>query len=170
MFAYTLPQENVGVVEILEEASEERIAVGGDRFLDPRKDTAIHALRVVGGLEQVRGHTGDNHGFACILGTIFSKVASHLTSSHRETDQAKITQLEVVDQPMKIPCECVVIVACAWLAGLAETSAVVGNDPITGFQENGYLLLPGSTAQWVSVDQHNRLARPMVFVVKLDVA
>jgi hypothetical protein len=32
------------------------------------------------------------------------------------------------------------------------------------------LLLPRSTAQWVSVDQNNRLARPMVFVLKLYIA
>ena len=74
------------------------------------------------------------------------------------------------DQLVKVLCERVVIVACGRLAGLAEASAVVGNDPVTRIQEDGNLLLPGSTAQGVSVDQNNRLARAMVFVIELDVA
>ena len=79
-------------------------------------------------------------------------------------------QLELGDQLVKVLWERVVVVARGRLAGLAEASAVVGNDPVTRFQENGYLPLPGSNAQWVSVDQNNRLARAMVFVVKLYVA
>jgi hypothetical protein len=37
LFADTLTQQQVGVVEILEEASEERVAVGGNGFLDAGK-------------------------------------------------------------------------------------------------------------------------------------
>src|SRR6266404_6633499 len=55
LFAHTLPQEDVSIVEILEELGEERITVSGHRFLDPSKDAAIHTLRVVARLEQERG-------------------------------------------------------------------------------------------------------------------
>lgn len=55
------------------------------------------------------------------------------------------------------------------MAGFAEPSAVVGDDPITGLQQGGKLFLPRSTAQWVSVDQDNALPRAVIFVVKLDV-
>jgi hypothetical protein len=79
-------------------------------------------------------------------------------------------RLELGNQLVKVLCKRVVVVAFGRLAGLAEASAVVGNDPVTCFQENGDLLLPRSTAQWVSVDQNNRLARAMVFIVKLNVA
>ncbi len=71
---------------------------------------------------------------------------------------------------MEVLCERVVVVACGWLAGFAEASAVIGDDSVTSIQEDGDLLLPRSTVQWVSVDENDRLARAMVFVVKVDVA
>ena len=40
LFARTLPREDVGVVEILEELGEERVTVIGHGFLDPRKTLA----------------------------------------------------------------------------------------------------------------------------------
>jgi hypothetical protein len=79
-------------------------------------------------------------------------------------------QLELGEQLVKVFCERVVVVACGRLAGLAEASAVVGNDSVTSIQENGDLLPPRSTAQRVSVDENNRLAQAVVFVVKVDVA
>ena len=79
-------------------------------------------------------------------------------------------QLELGDQLVKVLCERVVAVACGRLAGLAEASAVVSDDPVTRIEESGYLLLPRRTTQWVSVNEDNRLARAMVFVVKLDVS
>ena len=82
----------------------------------------------------------------------------------------KSCRLKLRDQLVQILGERVVVVAGGRLAGLAEASAVVGDDPVTRIQEDGYLLLPRSTAQRVSVDQNNRFARAMVFVVKLDVA
>jgi len=143
---------NVGVVEILEELGEERIAVGGHRFLDPRKDTAIHALRVVGRLEQVRGTPEMITALLTPLEPYF-QVACHLASSHGETDQAEIMQLEVGDQLVKILCKRVVVVACAGLAGLSEASAVVSDDPVTLIQEDRYLLLqeePLNGYPWIS--------------------
>src|SRR6202035_2944308 len=124
----------------------------------------------VGRLEQVRWHAGDNRGFARIPGTVFSQVASHLGSSHREADQAEITQLEVGNQLVKILCECVVVVADGRLAGLPEASTVISDDPVTCSEKYGRLPLPRRAAQWVSVNQNDRLSRAVVFVVKLDAA
>src|SRR3954451_15073453 len=64
LFAYTLFQQCVGVVEVLKETSEEGIPVGSDRLLNPREHAAIHPLGVVRGLQQVRGDAGNNYGFA----------------------------------------------------------------------------------------------------------
>jgi len=79
-------------------------------------------------------------------------------------------QLQLGDQFVKVLREGVVVVARGRLAGFAEASTVVGDDPVAGLQQDGKLFLPRSTAQWVSVDQDNGLPRAVVFVVKLDVA
>src|ERR1700679_4281656 len=68
----------------------------------------------------------------------------------------------------------VIVVTDCWLAGLAETSAIIGNDAVTRSQKHRGLLLPGSAAQRISVDQDNRLTRAVVLavvlIVKIDVA
>jgi hypothetical protein len=79
-------------------------------------------------------------------------------------------QLQLGDQFVKVLREGVVVVARGRLAGFAEASTVVGDDPLTRIQEDRHLLFPRSTTQWVSVDQDNGLPRAVVFVVKLDVA
>ena len=71
---------------------------------------------------------------------------------------------------MQVFSEGVVIVAGRWLAGLAETSAVVGDDTVTCSQESWHLLFPRSTAQWISMDKDNGLTRTVVLVVEIDVA
>jgi len=47
LFAHTLPQQEIRVVEILEKLAEERVAICGDGLLYPREDAAVHTLRVV---------------------------------------------------------------------------------------------------------------------------
>ena len=41
---------------------------------------------------------------------------------------------------------------------------------MTRGQKYRNLLLPGSTAQWISVDKHNGLTRAMIFIIEIDVA
>src|SRR5260370_37373790 len=60
LFADTLSQECVGVVEILKETGEEGTPVSSYRLLYPSEHAAIHALGVVRRLQQVRWHTGNN--------------------------------------------------------------------------------------------------------------
>src|SRR5579859_4107379 len=82
LFADTLTQQQVGVVEVLEEAGEERITVGGHSVLDAGKYTRIQTFRIVAALEQVRYYAGDNHRFAHALGAVFSDVACYFASAH----------------------------------------------------------------------------------------
>src|SRR6266852_5697911 len=86
LFADTLTQQQVGVVEILEEAGEERVTVGGHSVLDAGKYTGIQTFRIISAFEQVRYHAGDNHRFAHALGAVFSDVACYFASAHRKTD------------------------------------------------------------------------------------
>src|SRR5579872_6079117 len=62
LFADALTQELIGVVEVLEELGEEGEAVGGDGLLDAFEDGVVHALRVVGGFQQVRRNSGNDYG------------------------------------------------------------------------------------------------------------
>src|SRR5580704_15476550 len=170
LFADTLSEKYVGVVEILKEPGQESIPVSCYCLLYPGKYAPIHALGVVGRFEQVRRHSGDDHGFAHTTGTVFPQVSRHFASSHGEADQGEIAQLQLGDQFAKVLGEGVVVVPRGWLAGLAEASPVIGDDPVPSLQQDGKLFLPRSTAQWVPVDQDNGLPRAVVFVVKLDVA
>src|ERR1700716_1634494 len=46
-FTDALTQQKIGVVEILEKLSEERITVRGNSFLDSLENTAVHAFGVL---------------------------------------------------------------------------------------------------------------------------
>ena len=71
---------------------------------------------------------------------------------------------------MQVLGEGVVVVAGCWLAGLTESSAIIGDDTMASSQKHRDLLLPGSTAQWISVDKDNRLTCTVVLIVEIDVA
>src|SRR6266849_5214492 len=146
LFADTLSQECVGVVEILKETGEEGIPVSSYRLLYPGEHAAIHALGVVRRLQQVRWHAGNNHGFAHTLGAVFSEVACDFAPSHGEADQGEISQFKLGDQLVKVLREGVVVVAGGRLTGFAKASAVVGDDTVTRIQQHRYLLLPRSPA------------------------
>src|ERR1700736_1940492 len=75
----------------------------------------------------------------------------------------------MVDQFVQVFGEGVVVVACCWLAGFAEPSAVIGDDAVSGAQKNRHLFLPRSTAQWISVNQDNRLTRAVVLIIEIDI-
>jgi hypothetical protein len=55
------------------------------------------------------------------------------------------------------------------LAGFAEPSAVVGDDPMARLQKDRKLLLPRSAAQRISVDQNHGVTGAVIFVIELDV-
>ena len=75
----------------------------------------------------------------------------------------------MLQQGVQVGGEGVVVVADDGLAGLAEPAAIVGDDPVSGLQQDQDLLVPGPAAERIPVDQHDGLARAVVLVVDLDV-
>jgi glutamate synthase domain-containing protein 3 len=65
--------------------------------------------------------------------------------------------------------EGVVVVAGSWLAGVAETAAVISNDALAGGEEDGNLFLPGGAAERISVDENDGIAGAVVLIIKVDV-
>ena len=91
LFANALAQQLIRIVEILEKIGEERVTVRGDGFLNPFEDAAVHALRVIRYLQQVRWDAGDDYRLSHALRSVFPQIARHLATAHRETDQSEIT-------------------------------------------------------------------------------
>src|ERR1019366_508404 len=170
LFAHALAQQEIRVIEILEEIGEECITVCSDSFLDSLEDASVHAFRIIRRLRQERRNPGDDYRLAHALRSVFRKVARHFATTHRETDQCEIDELELRNEFVQVLGEGVVVVADSWLAGLAEPSAVIRDDTVSRLQKRGDLLLPGSTTQWISVNKDNRVTRAMVLIIEIDVA
>jgi hypothetical protein len=83
--------------------------------------------------------------------------------------QHGVAQVEVFQQDLQVGGKGVVAIPRRWLAGLSEAAPVVGDDPVSGFQQDRNLLVPGAAAKRVAVDQHYGLAGAVVLVVHLDV-
>jgi len=75
----------------------------------------------------------------------------------------------VVQQGRQVGGEGVVVIAGDRLAGLAEPAPVIGDDPVAGLEQGGDLLVPGTAAERIAVDQHHRLASAVILVMDLDV-
>ncbi len=101
---------------------------------------------------------------------MLANVARDFPSTHGEPNQRELAQMEVTDELMEVFGKSVVVVARAWLARLAETTAVIGNDAMAGGQQRWNLPLPRSAAQRIPVDEYHRIAGAMVFVIETDVA
>ena len=86
------------------------------------------------------------------LASVGAKVARHLAAAHGKSDQGGVTKVELGKQVVQVLGEGVVIVAEGRLAGVAEASAVVGDDPVPGIEQRRYLLLPGTAAQRPAMD------------------
>src|SRR5664280_3020094 len=170
LFANALAQQEIRVIEILEEIGEECITVCSDSFLDSLENTAVHAFRIIRRFQQERRNPGDDYRLADALRSVFRKVARHFATTHRETDQCEIAELELRHEFVQVLSEGVVVVAGSWLAGLAESSAVIGDDTVSRRQKRCDLLLPGSATQWISVNKNNRVTRAMVLIIEIDVA
>src|ERR1035441_1530298 len=70
LFADTLAQQEIGIVEILEEFGEERVTVLGDSFLDPVENTTVHALRVIRRFKQEGRDRRDEYRLADSLRSV----------------------------------------------------------------------------------------------------
>src|SRR5579859_678004 len=90
LFADALSQQEIGVVEILEKLGEERVPVGGNGFLNPLEDTAIHALWVVRRLQKEWRDRRDEYRLAHPLRSVLAYIARHFAAAHREAGQREV--------------------------------------------------------------------------------
>jgi len=98
-----------------------------------------------------------------------AEVAGDLAGAHREADQDRVGQVQVLDQRGQVGGEGVVVVPDDRLAGPAESAPVVGDHPVAGLPQDAVLALPGVPVERVPVDQHDRLTLAVVPVVDVDV-
>src|SRR3989442_3751609 len=151
LFPYTtlfrsLPQQDIGVVEILEKFAEEGVAVGGNGFLDSLEDAAVYTFLIVFGFQQEGWNATDYDCLAHILRSVFSNVARHFASTHRESNQRKVAQLKMSHKFVQVLGESIVVVTRCWLTGFSEPSSVIRDHAMTGLEEHRELFLPGGTA------------------------
>src|SRR5258708_36271910 len=90
LFADTLTQLGVGVVEILEKVGEEGVPVRSDSFLDSLEHTTVHTFLVVWRFEEKGRDRGDNDGMAHVFRSVLADVtglfAAVLRNSHQGID------------------------------------------------------------------------------------
>ncbi len=97
-----------------------------------------------------------------------AEVAGDLARAHREPDENHVTQVQLRQYGVQVGGEGVVVVARHGLARPAKATAVVGDDAVAGLDQRVGLLLPRLPVQRVTVDQDDRLPRPVVLVVEID--
>ena len=68
---------------------------------------------------------------------------------------------------MKIFGEGVVVIAVCGLAGFSKAAAVVCDYAMPGIEKHGNLFFPRRAAQWISVNQDNRLTGAVIFIVEV---
>src|SRR6266478_4915295 len=90
LLADALPQEEIGVVEILKKFGEECVTVGDDGFLDAIEDTTVHALRVVRRLQKEGRDGRDEYRLAHACRSELPYIARYFAASHRKTDQCEV--------------------------------------------------------------------------------
>jgi hypothetical protein len=112
--------EDIHIVEVVEEALEERISVSDDVRLDIGEDFSVNTLRVILGLEHEGWDSAEQDGLAHSLRTVGGEVADHLPGAHRKADENEVTQVKVVDQHLQIASEGVVVITEGRLTRLAE--------------------------------------------------
>src|SRR5258708_21701906 len=134
----------------------------------PLEEASVHALGIVSGLQEERRNIGEYDRRAHALHSVFPQVARHFAATHREADERAVMQVQFADKFVQVLGERVVVIAGGWLAGLAESPAVVGDHAVACFQKNGHLLFPGGAAEWISVNQNNGLAGAVVLIIKVD--
>ena len=165
-----LGRQFVGVEEVLEEFFEPEVAVFFDRRLDPVEDFARDAFLVVVGLQQEGRDDAEHRHLADPVRAVVAEVAGDLAGAHREAAEDDVlAEREVVEQRLEVGGEGVVVVTGGRLARLAEAAPVVGDDPLAGGEQLRLLFLPGVAFERVAVDEDDRLAGPVVLVVKVDV-
>src|SRR6266702_5382291 len=78
-------------------------------------------------------------------------------------------QLKLTHEPVQILGERIIVVTACRLARLTETPAVVGDYTISRVEQDRELFLPRCTAQWITMDQYDRLTCTMILVVEINI-
>src|SRR2546425_3532628 len=128
---------------------------------------SIHALRIVGRLQQERRNGRHEHGAAHVVGSVLAKVAGDLAASHGEADEGEIVEVERGHELAEVFGEGVVVVSACRLAGVAEPSAIVRDDSVSRTEQVGDLLLPRGAAERPSMNQQDGFPGPVILVVDL---
>ena len=97
-----------------------------------------------------------------------SDVAGELPTSHRETDEGYIGEVEGVEQLRQICGESVVVVATPRLRRLTETAAVIRDHAVASLDERRNLTLPRTATEWPPMNQNDRLTGAVVVEVQFD--
>src|SRR5271157_2822077 len=90
LFADTLTQQRVCVVEILEKLGEEGVTVRCDSFLDSLEHATVHTFLVVWRFEEKGRDRGDKDGMAHVLRSVLCDVTGHFAAAHRKPNQGKV--------------------------------------------------------------------------------
>src|ERR1035441_4631238 len=90
------------------------------------------------------------------LSYVFSRNGGTAAATNRETNQREITQLELRHELVQVLSESVVVVAGCWLAGLAEPSAVIGDDTATCGQKHRDTAAGGRIAKKILYSNRHR--------------
>src|SRR5215469_557487 len=168
LLAYPLAQVNVGVVEVLEKFGKERVTIRGHCLLNSVKHGALDALGIVAGLQQKWRNAANDHRFAHIFRSVLPDVTSHLAATHREPDQGKMLEFQVMHNMMQVLRKSVVVVSRRGLTGLPKSAPVVGDHAIARVEKRGDLFFPRRAAEGISVNQHDRLSGTVIFVIEMD--
>ena len=146
----------VGRKEIAGEIVEIHAAIGFQsglfffRFFGRQRTVGI-----VRSVHQTRRHRGREHDPAQSILPVQTDITRHFASTHRESDQHRIMQIQIDDQPRQVVCQRVVVVAMIRLLGTTEAAAVVGDDPKTCIAQRWNLRCPRLAGQRPTVDQND---------------
>ena len=109
----------------------------------PSNTASVHAFGVVVGLNKVWRDGGHEDRLGHAFRSVFADVAGHFAAAHGKADQGEIAKVELGDQLVQIFGKSVVVVAGGWLARLAESATIVGDDAMALGQEHRELFFPG---------------------------
>src|SRR5207245_7446937 len=130
-----------------EKLGKKRRTVCGDPGIDSFEGPGIDSFRIVRRLEQKRWYRADEHRLAYAVGSVLAQIAGHFAAAHGEADQPEIAEAPLRRELVQVFGDGVVVVARRRLGGLAEPSAVVGDDRVASCQTVQYLGFPGAAAQ-----------------------
>ena len=96
------------------------------------------------------------------------QIARDLAAAHGESDQGRALDMAALQHRREIVSEGIVVVATGRMRRLAKAAAVVGDDPVAGFQQRQRLVFEHVAGQRPAVDQNHRAAGSDILHVQFD--